>query len=146
MTKFFEEKLEDFSPAAQPQNPPENPTRHEFLDPNPVAVPLKWNRQGSTLDEIRRATGLLSERMRQQGEETFEDADDFDIGEDVDDPVTIHELRGYASALTPTELYEQVFKKPYVPSPPLGPGTSNPPIPPDPEGNNPPIPVAPVAQ
>ena len=57
---------------------------HELLDDTPVAVPVELKRPPSTLDEIRRALALVSREAAQQGLETFEEADDFDVEDEHD--------------------------------------------------------------
>lgn len=64
----------------------------ERPDATPVQRALKWNRPGSTLDEIRAALGLIHREALQQGVETFEEADDFDVGDDYD-PTSPWEIR-----------------------------------------------------
>lgn len=123
-------------------NPPSNPTRHEFPDDTPIATPLRWKRQGSTLDQIRAAIGLANREAEERGYETFEEANDFDVGDDFEPP-TLHELRSIAADLNPEQLYEQVFKKSYQP-PPVAAGKTDPDLPDNPNGGNPPIPTPPV--
>jgi len=61
-----------------------NENGHEVLDDTPVAVPLRWNRPPSKLDEIRAHLKIISREQEQIGNETFEEADDFDVGDDYD--------------------------------------------------------------
>lgn len=56
----------------------------ELPDSTPIAKPLRFNRPGSTLDEIRRNLGLAEKLAQQQGDESFEEADDFEVGDDFD--------------------------------------------------------------
>lgn len=64
----------------------------EKLDTTPVAVPLGFNRPPTLHETIQRI--LRTERFRQSlnGEETFEEADDFDIPDDPIDPSTPWEI------------------------------------------------------
>lgn len=55
----------------------------ELPDPNPVTRPVNFNR-GSTLDEIRRNIGLASRLAEEEGLETFDEADDFEVGDDFE--------------------------------------------------------------
>lgn len=59
---------------------------HEIVSNVPEAPPLGWKRQPTMVDHIREM--VRSERLRQEveaaGDETFEEADDFDVGDDVD--------------------------------------------------------------
>jgi len=101
----------------------------EIPDPTPVAKPLRWNRPGSTLDQIRanldQRMALLNREMEARGHETLEESQDFDVGDDME-PVSLHELRATAADLSPEQLFEAVFKKPYIPPAPLESGTLNP--------------------
>lgn len=63
-------------------NPYFNEFGEELPDSTPIAKPVRFNRPGSTLDEIRRNLGLASKLAEQEGMETFEEADDFDVGDD----------------------------------------------------------------
>lgn len=58
----------------------------EILDPVPIAPPVGYVKQPSLAEQMRAM--IRSENLRahaeQQGFETFEEADDFDVGEDVD--------------------------------------------------------------
>lgn len=78
--------------------------REEIVNPVPVAPPVGFRRQPSMVDIVRDM--VRSERLRQEvqaaGMETFEEADDFDVGDDFDpsspyevdfDPVPASELR-----------------------------------------------------
>lgn len=61
-------------------------TGAEVLDPTPMEPPLGYNAQPTLADQIRMAvlSEKLAEEMRTQGMETFEEADDFDVGDDYD--------------------------------------------------------------
>lgn len=63
----------------------------EIPDPTPVARALGLGPRASTLDEIRAAIGLIDRERAMSGEETFEEADDFDVEEDFD-PVSPWEI------------------------------------------------------
>lgn len=60
--------------------------RHEFLDPTPIAVPVHLKRPPTLQDQIRQM--VKSEEWRRKmeclGAETFEEADDFECGDDYD--------------------------------------------------------------
>lgn len=64
----------------------------EILDTTPIAPPVGFTKEPSMFDYVREM--VRSERLRQeaeaQGFESFEDADDFDVGDDVD-PTTPYE-------------------------------------------------------
>jgi len=115
----------------------------EELDPTPVAKPLRWDRPGSTLDEIRRnldqRMALISREQEALGNETLEESQDFDVGDELDEPITLHELRATGAQMSPVELFEAVFKRPYIPPAPLEPGAPDPSLSPGGQGNNPPV-------
>lgn len=56
----------------------------EQLDPTPISKPLRFKRQGSTLDEIRRALKIVHEEAEAAGYETLEESEDFNVGDDFD--------------------------------------------------------------
>lgn len=77
---------------------------HEKLDATPMAPPVGYVKAPSLVERIREM--IRSERLAmeaaQQGFETFEEADDFDVGDDFDprspyeeyfDPTPLPELR-----------------------------------------------------
>lgn len=69
-----------------------NAKGQEVVDPNPVAVPTGLGRSETLSEQIRRLIRtLLSEQAGADGEETFEEADDFDVGDDFD-PTTPYEM------------------------------------------------------
>lgn len=120
----------------------------EQLDPNPIAKPLKWDRPGSTLAEIRRnldaRMALISREAAEQGYETLEESQDFDVGDDDFDPLTLHELRAAGAEMSPVELYEAVFKKSYQPPAPVVPGTATSGVSPGASGDNPSVANSPI--
>lgn len=129
------EHYEFISEVPANRNPANNPTRHEFPDDTPVSKPLRWNRQGSTLEQIRQSIGLLNREAALQGKESFEEADDFDVDDDPSDPRTRWEFTADAAYMSPEQLYQEVFKKPYQP-PPVDTGAAHPTQPANPSGNN----------
>jgi len=68
----------------------------EIVDGTPLQPPLGYKKQESLHEQIRRM--VVSEQLRlaaeQAGMETFEEADDFDVGDDLD----------------PTSPFEEVFE------------------------------------
>lgn len=55
----------------------------EIIDPKPMAVPLHWKKPLSLNEQIKRMVRTsLSEHAKNQGYETFEEANDFDCGDD----------------------------------------------------------------
>ena len=64
----------------------------EILDPTPVEIPIGFERPESIQSMIRRLVldPQLREELQNQGAETFDEADDFDIADD-DVPQSPHE-------------------------------------------------------
>lgn len=69
--------------------------RYEHPDPTPMAPPVGFKRRPSLADQIREMVRneRLQRELDQAGYETFEEADDFDVGDDFD----------------PTSAYEEHF-------------------------------------
>lgn len=65
----------------------------EIPDPQPIEIPLRF-RSGPTIDQKMKQmlVNLLNQQAREQGTETFEEANDFDIPDDFDDPLTPYEI------------------------------------------------------
>lgn len=64
----------------------------EIPDPRPIAVPANWQRPLSLHDQIKRFIRTeMSRSAEDSGEESFEDADDFDVDEDPD-PFSPYEI------------------------------------------------------
>lgn len=62
------------------------PEGGEVLDPTPIAPPIGYTRTPSLSEQIRMMvrSEKLAQEARDAGHETFEEADDFDIGEDYE--------------------------------------------------------------
>lgn len=64
----------------------QNSSGQEIPDPTPIAPPIGYKRQPSIFEQMRQM--VLSDRLAAEasaaGAETFEEADDFDVGEDID--------------------------------------------------------------
>lgn len=87
----------------------------EHLDPTPVSVPAGWQRPPTMEELIRRHIRQeMSRQAADQGEETFEEADDFEVDEDPD-PLSPYEIPE-----APQEWPGGV--KPVDPAPPPQPG------------------------
>lgn len=56
----------------------------ELPSSDPVAQPVHLRPRGNTLDEIRRNLGIASQLAAQEGMETFDEADDFEVGDDFE--------------------------------------------------------------
>lgn len=79
--------------ASNKKQKPLNARGQEIPDPTPMAPPVGYKKQKSMVDIVRDM--VRSEHLRRdiaaQGFETFEDADDFEVGDDYD-PKSPHEL------------------------------------------------------
>lgn len=69
-----------------PKNANRDPeTGKELLDPVPIAPPIGWHKQPSMFDQVRDM--VRSEHLKMyalaQGAETFEEASDFDVADDI---------------------------------------------------------------
>ena len=85
---------------------------HEVLDRTPVAVPVRFQRPQNLVDRMKDfIRGEMSRQMEAQGSETFEEADDFDTGED-DDVRTVYELDGMQEITDPAEFSKLVSRLP----------------------------------
>lgn len=66
---------------------------HELLDSKPLALPVGFKKPESLDEQIRRLVRThISSQAEEQGFETFEDADDFEIEDDPADPTTPFEM------------------------------------------------------
>lgn len=64
----------------------------ETLDATPVAIPVKFHRPPTLQEQIARYTrNHLNKIAAQEGKESFEEANDFDVGED-ELPPSQHEI------------------------------------------------------
>lgn len=66
----------------------------EILDDTPVAMPIGFQRPPSLQDQIRRMirSEQFNYEMEKQGNETFEESEDFECGDESFDPTTPYEL------------------------------------------------------
>lgn len=67
--------------------------RYEMPDPTPMDPPIGYKKQPTMMERVRELirSEQLAAAIRSQGAETFEEADDFDTGEDDDDPYSPYE-------------------------------------------------------
>lgn len=67
--------------------------RFEYPDPYPVSPPVPFRKSLDPLDQLIKqyVRRELSNQAQEQGAETFEEADDFDIPDDPLDPLTEYE-------------------------------------------------------
>lgn len=95
----FRVKYPNLEPKAREVISPEgevisshDPAGREVLDPVPMAPPVKLDRGMTQAEHVRRLVrNELSLAAVEEGEESFEEADDFDTGEDDDFPMTQYE-------------------------------------------------------
>lgn len=61
----------------------------EVMDPRPMALPSGFRRPPSLIDQMRLMIRReMSEAAQANGRETFEEANDFDVDDEADDPTT----------------------------------------------------------
>lgn len=103
----------------------------EIVDSTPIQPPLGYKKQESLHEQIRRM--VVSEQLRlaaeQAGMETFEEADDFDVGDDLDPTSPFEEVFegvGLARGQDPleTRLEAVLSRHGIIPPPP----STNPPV------------------
>lgn len=84
-----------------------NERGHEVLDNTPVAKPVGWRPPLTMQEQIQRfVREELSRRAAEAGAETFEDADDFEVGDDYD-PKSPYELDEAVDQLQPWKEKDQ---------------------------------------
>lgn len=93
---------------------------HEIPDPQPVEIPARFKRPETLAEQIRRVTqGALSLQAKEQGFETFEEAEDFEIDDDSFDPTSPYEEifdPVLGRGITPEEFHknEATYRKRYL--------------------------------
>lgn len=93
---------------------------HEIPDPQPVEIPARFKRPETLAEQIRRVTqGALSLQAAEQGFETFEEAEDFDIDDDSFDPSSPYEeifdpVLGRGITLDEFQKNEETYKQRYI--------------------------------
>lgn len=104
-----------------------NPDGSETLDDTPVAIPLRIKKLANDTNRIRDIIRQeMSRAAEAQGLETFEESDDFDVGDDFD-PTSPYEL-DFDQEVYNGELATQTHEEPQAqtpppPQPPEGGGT-----------------------
>lgn len=94
----------------------------EPQDPTPIAPPIGYRKQPSIFDQQRAMIRQeLSRQAELKGMETFEESDDFDIGDDYD-PTTPYE----ADFDPPTAEVQKAFEPAPYPHPPAPAGPPQP--------------------
>lgn len=95
------------------------PDGHEVPDPRPVAVPVGFKRPETLAEQVQRLVrGAISRQAEEAGAETFEEAEDFDVGDDFD-PTTPYETifdPVLQKEVTPDEFRrnEMLYRKQYL--------------------------------
>lgn len=115
-----------------PKNKPLTPDGRELLDPTPMAPPVGYKRQPSLAEQIREMvrSERLAADLEAAGYETFDEAEDFEIGDDYDptspyeqhfDPTPVAELRRRRDQ----DVADQAKKGAPPANPPAGPEPKN---------------------
>lgn len=86
-----------------PKGKPLDSAGREVLDPTPLAPPIGYKKVPSIFDQMRQLIHdeKIKAELHAQGVETFEEADDFDVGDDYD-PTSPYEAN--FEPMTPQEL------------------------------------------
>lgn len=84
----------------------------ELPDPTPVEIPVGFQRPESLQEQIKRLVRTeLSAQAQAEGFESFEEADDFEVGDDYD-PSSPHELDDAQESAPLPELSPKPGEKP----------------------------------
>jgi len=97
------------------------PITHEVLDYTPVAIPLRFSGESRFNETIRQIirSEELAKLAEEHGDETFEEANDFNVGDDYDptspyeenyDPVDEEAIRRLTSQSLETSISERLEK------------------------------------
>lgn len=123
--EFGETTIEEVV-SSHPKNKPLTPGGAEVLDPTPMAPPIGYIKQPSLADTIRDM--VRSERLKAEAEAagygSFEDEDDFDVGDDFD-PTSPYEddFEGATSASELRRRQEEALTSQPAPTAPPSPST-----------------------
>lgn len=122
---------------------PLNEKGWEVPDATPITRAVKFGRAPSTLDEVRRALGILTKEAEEHGFETPEEADDFNVGDDFDptDVGTRWEVQGDERFEEALQLARQDVERQKSASG-VAPGAPGAVVPGDPPGDRPDVPAA----
>lgn len=91
-------------------NPHPDEVRFEFPDPDPVEIPVEDRPTPNTLQKLMEEAHLRQALAAQLIPETFEEADDFDVVDDMPDyHSTPWEVAADAAKLTPEDLFQRVY-------------------------------------
>lgn len=92
---------------------------HEVPDQRPVAVPAGFKRPETLAEQVQRLVrGSLSRQAAERGFETFEESEDFDVGDEVD-PASRYEtffdpILGRDLSLDEFKRNEAVYRQQYL--------------------------------
>lgn len=93
---------------------------NEIPDPTPIAIPAGFKVPESLSDQIRRIIQTsVSEQAQEQGMETFEESEDFDIDDDMFDPSSPYEevfdpVLGRGITLDEFKKNEAIYRQRYL--------------------------------
>lgn len=130
------DEVEDIS-SLHPKRHTLTPDGRELVDSTPIAPPIGYKRQPSLAEQMRQLIYQSQLQGNQDGPESFEDADDFEVGDDYDpsspyeaefDPLTPEEKAALASRGKDVEGILGPLPKPKkkVPAPVQGAGPVSP--------------------
>lgn len=90
--------------------------RYEKVDPRPMSLPIGMERPETLQEKMRRLVRdeVFNSRLAQDGVETFEEADNFDVPDDPIDPTTPYEENFDPKGMT---AREQEVRAGYVAEP-----------------------------
>lgn len=90
-----------------------NERGHEINDPNPMVRPIHLKMEESLAEKIKRMVKYeLSQAASEQGHESFEEADDFDIEDEAEDLRSDYELDDNATFGAPPNGHQQTGDQP----------------------------------
>lgn len=108
-------KKEDYVPPAELKLDEKG---REVPDPTPVAIPAGFKRPDTLAEQVRRVVRDLSEQAKEGEYDTFEEAEDFEVGDDLDPLSPYEEVFDPAlgRAVTPKEMQEnhQAYRDRYL--------------------------------
>jgi len=104
---------------------------HEILDNTPVARPVRISTRPNSLEELKALLRIVSREAELNGQETFEEAEDFDVGDDAEpyspwELPTDEQLESFVLDLKRKKARERAFKAKRTP---VDSGTPTPPQP-----------------
>lgn len=106
------------APAVEPTA--QDADGHELPDPRPLVMPSGFRRPETLAEQVQRLVRThISRQAQEQGEESFEEAEDFDIDDDQAEPNTPYEATFdpvLGREVTPLEMqrYEAHYRRRYM--------------------------------